>query len=420
LKRLSLLAAFAACDLGISFVVQAFVLVTIGIGSQTDAHYAGQAAPVVILAILQLPVQRAIIVAFARRQDERFPALRVIAIVASLAAACVLSLWCVGPALMKLLYPEFAQSTRDLGLRVLHAQSIAILFSIVNLVLLSLNQIRDRFVQCEITALTSTIISAIFIFVSIHQVGVLAAAYGQILKAVFTTAVFMWMLRHSMSAGPAPWKEIVAVVKPLASAGLFTKLAPVIDRSIASGAASGSMSIFVFAQTIYTAATGIAERAIVAPRLPGLRRESDPRSVMRVVGLLALAGVALVLLLVAGTAVVRHIPALARLVGDERLDLLMVTVIALAGLPIAALTLQWTAAAVVVLGRPDLSAKISLGFIVGIAIKYAGFRIAGITGLAIGVSIYFLLNALAFLWALRRIMRAKSQSAPAPDSLDES
>jgi O-antigen/teichoic acid export membrane protein len=69
---------------------------------------------------------------------------------------------------------------------------------------------------------------------------------------------------------------------------------------------------------------------------------------------------------------------------------------------------QWIAAAVVVLGRPDLTAKImASGFLVGVAIKFAAFHLGGIRGLAIGISVYYLLNALAFLIVLRRIMRPR-------------
>jgi O-antigen/teichoic acid export membrane protein len=395
----------AATDLTIGFLVQAYVLVSVGVGAQTDAYYAGQAAPAVLLAILQLPMQRAIVVAFATKEEARFPAIRVIAGVGGFAAVVLMILWSGGPWMMRLLYPEFREATLQLSVHVLRVQGIAVLFSSVNLVLLSLNQLHNRFTRCELVVLLSTLVAAVFTYVAVDEIGVIAAAYGQVIKSAVTTVFFLWMLRGSLSSAPAPWAQISLILKPLVSAGFLTKLAPLIDRSIAAGAASGSMSVFVFAQAIYNAATGIAERAIVAPRLPGLRRDSDFKSVMRIAAILAGAGVGLVILLASGSAILAQVPAVYRMVGGDRLNMLTTTLIALAGLPVAALTLQWTAAAVVVLGRPDLSAKISLGFIVGIAIRYAAFRIAGIPGLAVGVSIYFLLVALAFYLVLRSIMQ---------------
>lgn len=316
---------------------------------------------------------------------------------------------------MRLVFPELPPSVHSLGVAVLRTQSVAVLFSSVNLILLALNQLAGRFVRCELSVLTSTIVAAAFVVPAVGHFGVLAASLGQVVKALTGTLLLTIPLRRKLSMGPVPWKEIGHVLRPLLSAGMFTKLAPIIDRSIGSAAASGSMSLLAFGQSIYSASTGIAERSIVAPRLPALKRGASSDSPLRVALLLGAAGIVLVIALVSASLVAQHVPKLVELVGDRQLALLTALLVGLAGFPVAALTVQWAAAAVVVLGRPDLSAKIvGAGFLVGVAFKYVGFLMGGIHGLAVGISMYYLLNALAFLLVLRRIIRRPGTPDGAP------
>jgi peptidoglycan biosynthesis protein MviN/MurJ (putative lipid II flippase) len=402
MRRFSTLAALAATDLGVGFLLQAFVLFSVGVSADTDAYFAGQAVPVVLLAILQLPLQRAVVVAFADGAHDKFPALRLMGAVA-LGACLVLCLVAIiAPWFIAKIYSELTEPAQSLAVDVLRAQCVAVLFSVSNLVLLSLNQVRGRFIQCEIAVVSSTLTSAAFVFAAVGTLGIMAAAYGQIVKAVVSSLSLAYMLRNSLSMGSPPWKEIAHVLRPLMSAGMLTKLAPVIDRSIASAAASGSMSLLAFGQSIYNAATGIAERAIVAPRLPALKRGASAISVTRVTGQLAAAGLLLAVVMFAAALVALQIPAVVNTVGREQLKLLASIMACLAGFPVAALAVQWIAAAVVILGRPDLSARIvAYGFFAGVAIKFTAFHIGGIRGLAIGISLYYLLNALAFLFAQR-------------------
>jgi putative peptidoglycan lipid II flippase len=407
MKRFSALAALAVSDLGTAFLLQTYVLITVGVGTHTDAYFAGQAAPIVLLAILQLPLQRAVVVAFADRATGKFPAVQLLVFTAAVVGALLLLICITAPWSMRLLFPQLPAAAHDIGVSVLRAQSLAVLFSSMNLVLLALNQTRGRFVQCELSVLSSTLIAGCFVVFAVHHFGILAAAYGQIIKAVASTFFLGWMLRNSLDTGVPPWKEIRKSLGPMIFAGMLTKLSPIIDRSIGSAATSGSLSVLVFGQNIYNAATGVAERTIVAPRLPALKRGFLSVSPVHVAWQLAAAGVVLVIVMIPASALLFSIPAVTQKVGRENLDLLIALLIGLGGFPVGALTVQWIAAAIVVLGRPELSARIvTAGFLGGVACKYVGFHLGGIHGLAVGISVYYLSNALAFLLVLRHMMRA--------------
>lgn len=409
-----MLAALAASDLAISFAVQIYMLLTVGIGAKTDAYYAGQAAPIVLLAIFQLPLQRAVVASYAGEQHSEFAGARLLLAVMGGMAILVLILSLAAPFLIGLLYSNLPADAQQIAVSVLRVQGLAVTATVGNLVLLSLNQVDGRFREAELALLSSSAVAGVFVVSTVHTLGVVAASYGQLLKALTAGCLYLWILRPRLTWGRPPWEKVWAVIKPLAAAGSLTKLAPVIDRSIASAAPHGSMTMLSFAQAMYGAATGIAERSIVAPRLPALKRGEMTQTPLRIASQLGLAG----LVIAAGTVVLAsltHRLGLAgQLVSPDMLEVLIVSLACLGGFPVAALSVQWMHAAMVILGKPQVSARIvSWGFVVSVPLKLFGFWAGGIHGLALAMSLYYLGNATAFVVALRRLEAARERPADA-------
>jgi len=197
------------------------------------------------------------------------------------------------------------------------------------------------------------------------------------------------------------------VVKPLSTAGLFSKMTPLVDRSIASEAASGSLTMLVFAQTIYGASIGVAERAIVAPRLPELKRNPSLATSMLIALRLALAGAMLAMVLILGAAVALQLDFVLHAVSEPVLKLLLDSLILLAGFPIGTLGAQWLAATLVFMDQAKLSARVMTWcFLAGVPVKIAGFQLGGIRGLAIVMSCYYLASA-GSLWLVLRHLASK-------------
>src|ERR1041384_1340788 len=150
MSRSSTLAMLAASDLAIGFGVQIFVLLSVGVGALTDAFYAGQAAPIVLLAIFQLPLQRAVVSTFAGEKQAAFPAAKLMLAAMGGMAALVIVLSVVAPYLIGLLYSELPATAQATAVEVLRVQGWAVTATIGNLVLLSLNQVDGRFKEPEL------------------------------------------------------------------------------------------------------------------------------------------------------------------------------------------------------------------------------------------------------------------------------
>jgi putative peptidoglycan lipid II flippase len=408
MKRFTTLASLAAVDIAIGFGVQVMVLLRVGVGEQTDAYYAGQAPMLVLFAIFQLPLQRAVVSAFAATGVEtRYPALRLHAVVvlAMLLLAATLSL--AGEFALHFVYPGLSAPATETALTVLRVQGAATAISAGNLVLLALNHVRGRFVQCEIALASSAVLSAIWVFVAVDRFGVVAAAHGQLIKALISGLVYLFLLRGKLTWQTPPWQHVWNVVKPLSTAGLFSKMTPLVDRSIASAAASGSLTMLVFAQTIYGASIGVAERAIVAPRLPELKRNPSLATSMLVALRLAIAGAMLAMVLILGAAVALQLDFVLHAVSEPVLKLLLDSLILLAGFPIGTLGAQWLAATLVFMDQAKLSARVMTWcFLVGVPVKIVGFQLGGIRGLAIAMSCYYLASA-GSLWLVLRHLASK-------------
>jgi putative peptidoglycan lipid II flippase len=395
-KGFSLLALLAATDIALGFFVQAQVLVSVGVGASTDAFYAGQAPMVVLLAIFQLPLQRAVVGTFGEpRFAQAFPALRLYAMVLGLFLIAVIAASMAGPFGLQLLYHGLSPEAVEVATSVLRVQGLAVTLLAGNLVLMSLNHVRGRFLNCEVVLVFAGVLSAIWVFLAVGRMGVVAAAYGQLLKAAVCGGVFLWMLRRELDWGVPPWRHLWSVVRPLSTAGALSKLAPLVDRSIASAAASGSLTVLVFVQLMYTAGISVVERAFVAPRLPDLKRmvDQDP-STRTALGLgLVGMGLALVLTLVA---VAMQLEFVAREVTPEAGLLFNALIPILVGLPVGTLAAQWLAAGLVFGGRASVTARIMvLCFVASIPVKILGFHFGGIRGLAIAMSCYYLASAIS-------------------------
>jgi hypothetical protein len=401
------LAVLAATDLAVGFAIQALVLLSVGVGWQTDAYYAGQAPALVLLAIFQLPLQRAVVAAFGGSPSRHFPGGKLLLAVLAVGLALVGLMWLAASHLLQLVYPDLSADALATALIVLGVQGLAVVFTAGNLVLLSLNHLSGRFIQCEAALVASSFAAAAWVVLTVDSLGVVAAAYGQLLKAVLSGAVYLSLLHGRLTWQSPPWREVWSIVRPLSSAGMLSKLAPLVDRSIASSAVSGSLTVLVFAQTLYAACVSLAERALIAPRVPSLKSDASVARSLVVAWRLALTGVVVVAALSFGAAVALEVDLVTNAVSAPVMKLLLECLLLLAGLPIGTLSAQWMAAKMVFVGQAKLSARImSWCFLIAIPVKLGAFELGGIRGLAIAMSCYYLASAVSLWMVLRHLSRS--------------
>jgi peptidoglycan biosynthesis protein MviN/MurJ (putative lipid II flippase) len=397
------LVVLAAADLGLAFLTQAIVVVAVGFGAQTDAYFAAQVVPLSAYGILQLALHRAVVAVYSVRGGPRYPAgLLVIAVLGGALLAMML-IAVTAPWWFGLLFGEVADTQLGLALTIIRVQGITTSLLLTNIVLTALNQVRGRPVTNELVTITSTAISTVFALLTVRRLGVLAATYASLLKAAIAMVLSSVVLARHVERGPVPWQELWRVIRPLASGSALTKFAPVIDRAIASAGPAGLLSILSFAQLLYAAAMGLAERAVVAPNLPSIRRGVSRRALTTVGVRLAGFGLLLAVAISAAALVARSVPWVSDQVGGDELRTMAAYLAALAGFAIGGLAGQWSAAALAVLGRAGWVARVAVaGFLASIPVKLIAFQMAGVLGVALAISGYYLANALVLSLGLRR------------------
>jgi hypothetical protein len=410
------LATLAALDLLIAFAIQLYAVMRVGVGSATDAYFAGQIIPLSLYGIVQLPVQRAVVAVFAIRPDGVYPAARVWLMFTALAGCGMFVLAALAPFLLHYVFPALDATARSTAIHILWIQSATTVLMSGTLVLASLNQVAGRFVRCEVIALASTIASAMLILVTLRELGVVALALGALLKAGLSGLAHRATLGRQLGAGAAPWREIWSVVRPMAAAGTLAKMAPIIDRSIASAAAAGSLTLLTLGQTMYSATTVLAERAIVTPLLPGLRRSGKARDALVTGGWLAACGVVIATVLATGAHLASGIAITQQWLSIGQMEVLVYCLVALMGFGVGGLTGQWLSATLIVFGRADLSSRVALyGFVLSVPLKIVAFAVWGLYGLAFAISCYYVLNALAMAVLLRIIGRPSTAPSLSAD-----
>jgi peptidoglycan biosynthesis protein MviN/MurJ (putative lipid II flippase) len=403
MRALPSVAVLAAADLGLAFLTQAAVVVTVGFGLQTDAYFAAQVAPLSVYGILQLALHRAVVAVYSDRGSSGYAAGHLVAAVLAGALLVMMLIAATAPWWFGALFREVADTQMELAIAVIRVQGVTTALLLANIVFTALNQVRGKPVTAELVTIASTAVSAAFAILTVRRLGVLAAVYASLLKATLATLLSSAVLAKHVRRGPVPWGELWRVLRPLASASALTKFAPVVDRAIASAAATGLLSILSFAQLIYNAAMGFAERAVVAPNLPSIRRGVSREALVAVGMRLAGFGLLLAIAITAAALVARSVRFVSEQVGADHLLTMAGYLAALSGFAVGGLLGQWAAAALAVLGRASLVARVAVaGFLASIPVKLLAFHAGGVLGLALAISGYYVANALVLSMLLRR------------------
>jgi putative peptidoglycan lipid II flippase len=147
-------------------------------------------------------------------------------------------------------------------------------------------QAERRFTWPAIVPAIGALITLALVLSLVGRVGVLGAALAMTVGMVVQAVLLAPILRHAGArVGPATWRHpgVIAVLHllwPVLAGGLLTRWTPVVDRYIASGMESGSISHLSYAFRLtgllsMLLATGVT--TVLYPRMAGAFAGSDDR-----------------------------------------------------------------------------------------------------------------------------------------------
>lgn len=407
--RISLtLGLLAALQLVVALASQLIILRTVGIGWQTDAYIAAQAVPLIITAVVAASLQNLWLPRFSRAAEDAYTwsselgialgqTLKVMLIL-TLPLCAASSLWA------PVAFPGFSVSQQKLlveaGNLLFVAAGLKALEGLLTVALRS----TDRFILPEALSLITSLAVLAGIAMLVPDFGVIAAAWLSVVRGFIVVSILLlkvefpkirFISSHQSS-------EVEKQVRPLIAAGVFTKSSPLIDRYWGSQGNSGDITLLSLAQLAITSIAAIIERALLAKTLPGFARrlKEGGRTELKRAYYSCIRKIFFVVIAVA----------IALLIARPFWDIVCYYILQMSPntawqfwifclilLPTLYVTVAASASVAVfyTFGETRIPALIGVfGFVISIVLKSILFKFFGIIGIAIGTSLYLIINML--------------------------
>lgn len=412
-----LLSCLAAFNLAISIFVQWKIFVTLGPGVETDAYYAAQAMPMVLITIFGAALARVLVPILIETPDHEKASSIWFTLLLSAAVFGTLAfiLYSFSPLLITSLFPGFTGEERSLSSRLLRVLSFSLLFGGLSAVMASCHQADHRFVSTEFKSALSAFILLIGVLWGLQLYGIAAIAWAMVSRHFLQTILLLQGLpRPAAKMVPnSLLRKLWRRLRPLLLGSSIYKTGPIVDRYLASLAPSGSIAILTFAQQLYSIGLTIVDKALGSPfvakaatlikqdKFDLLQRDykkywlySIAASVLIWLGFIAVGH--FILDLIVGYGVVKA----------ADLDILWNVMVVLGGFLTAGVAGQLSAAGLYAFGDTAVISRIAiLSFFASIAAKITGFFYLGIYGIAIGIVCYQLFNAIALHFRMLKLIK---------------
>lgn len=414
----AMLAALAALNVALGLFYSWYVVARLGTGARTDALFAGSVVPTLVLAVVSGSLTQVLVPRLATAPSA--------AVFGRDAWTCFVGVGAGFGALAALLIagapiwvpwtvPGFTASARALTVQLAQIQLLGMVFTALAAVQWSVQYARRRFAWTETSGALAAVLSLVYLYVALPRQGVMAAAWFPVLRSLLQTLFLLpgmgrfrrpdWRSETVRSAGRQ--------LRPLLLGSAYYKLDPLVDRLLSSLAPPGGLSLLFLAQTIWGAGTHVAVKALVNPITPTLAVQAaahDGAAFGRLYRrrFLLVAGVTTTIYLVL---ILAGRPALGLLIGaggftDGNVDALWRILVLAGGIWLVGPLGSVMTACFYATG--DTVTPTLLGaaaFTLGVPLKLLLFHTHGLSGLAVGISLYYFV-ALALMWpALQRKLR---------------
>jgi putative peptidoglycan lipid II flippase len=414
----------AICNATLAVLSAWFIVARTGLNVETDAFFASGALPQLAFLLLSTTLLPVLVPLLATRDAEslREDAWVFFLLVTGLCALVGVALYATCGWWVPLLVPGFSAEGKSLTVGLIRIQVVSMVLNAGIVTLWAAQHARRRFVWVELSGVIANLAGLLFLVWAMPRFGIKAAAWNTVfynaLKLAFMLPVLGGWRRPSW---PSPAvREAWRLFKPLLPGQAYLRAEPLLDRFLASMGGAGSLSLLYVAQQIYANVILVTSKAVVAPLAPrlavgansgewhGFRRAYRARLLM--IALLAASGLLLLLafgphafLLAIGHAGVTA----------ENVYTLWLVMLALAGAFAGGVSGQVASGAFYAMGDTKTPTKVSAAiYTLYLPLKIAVFIGYGLTGLALTMSAFFVINFLAQLLLLEcEISRRLSEPA---------
>jgi putative peptidoglycan lipid II flippase len=410
-----MLAGLAICNAALAILTPWYVVTHLGVGIETDAFFASGALPQLIFLVASFSLTQVLVPLLATEDERTFQrdAWGFFLGVTGLFTLMAVVLFVLAGYWVPLLVPGFSDEAKRLTISLSRIQLLAMVGNASVAVLWSVYYARQKFIWAEFSPVFANILSLLFLFWTLPQYGIAAAAWATVLNLGLKVAFLMpvlgrwqWPQWDSYAMREA-WRR----VKPFILGHTYSKSDPLIDRFLTSMTVAGNLSLLYIGQQVYSAINIIITKAISAPTVPRLALAAKSGDWLhfrriyrqRLLWMVGLGVAASIILLVFGESLL-HLMIGHGGITAENVRMLWWIMLALTGLLIGGTAGQVTAVAFYAMGDTRTPTMLFVWtFTVYIPLKVLTFRQFGLLGLAIATSIHLTVNFLIQLAVLERV-----------------
>ena len=258
----------------LSYFWEALIAAYLGASDQADALYMvtsifGILYPILDLGIWKvfLPIYKTKLVEDNESKAERIANVAV-TLFFTLSAALVLFLLVCAKPLVSIIAPGFDAEKQSMTVQYLRISAPTYLLMAVASVVGAMLQSREKFLGSQIREIGTHVSKIIFIFICFRFLGIYAAVIAMIVGSIFRLLVqlpfinWKWKFRPDFHFGD---EDVVPMLKGLPSVAVTAAIAHInglVDRTIASGAASGSVACLNYGHKLVNVFSGMVSTAI--------------------------------------------------------------------------------------------------------------------------------------------------------------
>lgn len=404
MKQTVILAFLAGANIFVILLLQWYVITQLGVGSETDALFAGMVVPQLILAVVSSSLTHVLVPVLATTDRGAFYenawgffwGISAVFAILALISIATASYW------VPWLFPGFTEAGAVLAVRLTRIQLLSMVFTASVSVLWSVYHAQQRFIWAELAALLAGTGALLVVTQTLTHFGIAAAAWAMVLRTALQVVLLLPGLgapRHPhwrSTAMKDTWKRL----RPLLLGASYYRTDLLIDRFLSSLAGTGGLSLLYLGQQIYGVANFLLEKAITSPMVPLLAKQARQCEWLslretfrrRLILTALITGAVYLVFILAGewflTLLVGHGG-----VTRENVRALWIIMVALGGLLIGGAMGQITSATFYAIGDTRTPTRLSvLSFTLYVPLKFLAFLRYGLIGLAVATTLYYLGN----------------------------
>lgn len=268
------LGVLSASNILLAFGMQWYILMSIGIGEQTDAFFAGLTIPQLVTTVISNSLMHVLVPLLSGETQEKsnHDTWAFLTLVSTLFISLALVLCLTAQWWIPLTVPGFSEAAQQLTIDLTRIQLIGMIFNAINGVQWASYHARQKFLWVEFVPILTSLLGLALLVWALPRYGIIAAAWIASLRFALQFLLLLPGLGRPVRpklTSPRikqAWKKI----KPLLLGTTYYKTDNLINRFLLSGANEGSLSLFYLANQIYEAIVYVFNKAMIVPLLPTL------------------------------------------------------------------------------------------------------------------------------------------------------